>query len=67
MYSLAPCLQAEADTRMFARDTVAAKRSYKKISSDTVDTHVVVLVIPVVQQLAWMNFGAGKNGWLSLE
>ena len=35
----------------------AAKRPNKKISSRTVDTDVVVLVIPVVQQTA----GYGKN------
>ena len=52
---------------MFARDTEATKRSNKKTSSDTVDTDVAVLVIPVVQQLAWMTYGAGKNRWLSLE
>ena len=51
MPSLAPCLHEEADTRMFARATEAAKRPNKKISSFTVDTDVVVLVIPLVQQL----------------
>ena len=42
MYSLAPCLHEETDTRIFARDTEATKRSNKKISSDTLDTDVVV-------------------------
>ena len=51
MPSFAPCLQEEADTRLFARATDAAKRPSKKISSCAVDTDVVVLVIPVVQQL----------------
>ena len=44
-----PCLQEEADTRIFARAREADKRPSKKISSCAVD--VVVLVIPVVQQL----------------
>ena len=48
MPSFAPCLYEEADT---SRATEAAKRPNKKISSCTVDTDVVVLVIPVVQQL----------------
>ena len=47
MPSFAPCLHEEADTRIFARSTEAAK----KISSCTVDTDVVVLVIPLVQML----------------
>ena len=51
MSSLMPCLHEEADTRMFAHAMEAAKRLYKKISSHTVDTDVVALVIPVVQQL----------------
>ena len=51
MSSLAPRLHEEADTRMLAHDTEAAKKANKKISSRTVDTNVVVLVIPVVQQL----------------
>ena len=40
MSSLAPCLHEEADTRMFACATDAAKSSYKKISSFAVDTDV---------------------------
>ena len=40
MSSLAPCLHEEADTRMFACATEAAKRPYKKISSCAVDTDV---------------------------
>ena len=51
MHSFAPCLHEEADTRIFAHATEAAKRPYKKISSCAVDTDVVVLVIPVIQQL----------------
>ena len=51
MPSFAPCLHEEADTTIFARATEAAKRPNKKISSCTVDTDVVLLVIPVVQQL----------------
>ena len=51
MPSFAPCLHEEADTRIFASVTEAAKRPYKKISSYAIDTNVVVLVIPVVQQL----------------
>ena len=51
MPSFAPCLHKEADTRIFARATEAAKRHSKKISSCAVDTDVVDLVIPVVQQL----------------
>ena len=47
----APCLHEEADTRIFARATEAAKKPNKKISSCTVDTDVVALVKPVVQQL----------------
>ena len=51
MPSFAPCLHEEADTRIFARAAEATKRPNKKISSCVVDTDVVVLVIPVVQQL----------------
>ena len=51
MPSFAPCLHEEADTRIFARATEAAKRLNKKISSYAVDTDVVVLVIPLMQQL----------------
>ena len=51
MPSFAPCLHEEADTRIFARAKDAAKRPNKKISSCAVDTDVIVLVIPVVQQL----------------
>ena len=40
MSSLAPCLHEEADTRMIACATEAAKRPYKKISSCPVDTDV---------------------------
>ena len=36
---------------MFAHPTAAAKRPKKKISLCAVDTDVVVLVIPMVQQL----------------
>ena len=51
MPSFAPCLHEEADTRIFAHATKSAKRPNKKISSCAVDTNLVVLVIPVVQQL----------------
>ena len=40
MSSLAPCFHEETDTKMFACDTEAAKRPYKKISSCAVDTGV---------------------------
>ena len=52
MPSFAPCLHGEADTRIFAGATEAAKRPNKKISSCAVNTDVVVLVIPVVQPLS---------------
>ena len=51
MSSLVPCLHEEADTSMFAHAMEAAKKPSKKISSCTIDIDVVVLVIPVVQQL----------------
>ena len=51
MPSFAPCLHEAADTRILARATEAAKSPNKKISSCAVDTDVVVLVIPVMQQL----------------
>ena len=51
MPSFAPCLHEEADPRLFACATEAAKRPNKKISSCDVYTTIVVLVIPVVQQL----------------
>ena len=54
MPSFAPCLHEEADTRLFACAWEAAKRPNKKISSCAVDTDVVVLVLPVVQQL-WVD------------
>ena len=51
MSSNAPSLHEETDTRMLAHDTEAAKKANKKIRGHTVNTNVVVLVIPVVQQL----------------
>ena len=51
MPSFAHCLHEVADTRIFTRATEAAKRPNKKISRCTVYTALVVLVIPVVQQL----------------
>ena len=67
MPSFAPCLHDEADTRIFARATEAAKRSNKKISSCAVDTDVVVLVIHLwCNNCEWMNCRVGKNRWLSL-
>ena len=51
MFSFVPCLHEEADTRIFAPVSEAAKRANKKISSCAVDTDVVVLVIAVLQQL----------------
>ena len=48
MSSFAPFLHEEADIRIFARATEAAKMPNKKISNCTVDTDAVVLVIPVV-------------------
>ena len=51
MSSLAPCLHEEADARLFARATEATKMPNKKKSSCAVDNDVVVLVIPVMQQL----------------
>ena len=51
MPSFAPCLHEEAGTRIYARATEAAQRHNKKISSCAVDTDVVVLVMPVVQQV----------------
>ena len=50
MPSFAPCLHEKADTGIFARAT-EAERPNKKISSCAVDSDVVVLVIPLVQQL----------------
>ena len=50
MPSFAHCMH-KADSRIFTGATEAAKRPNKKISSWAVDTDVVVLVIPVVQQL----------------
>ena len=51
MPSFASCLHEEADTKIFTRAMEAAKRPNKKINSCAVDTDVVVLVLPVVQQL----------------
>ena len=51
MPSFAPCLHKEADTGIFAGATEAAKMPKEKIYSCAVDIDVVVLVIPVVQQL----------------
>ena len=65
MPSFAPCLHGEADTRIFAGATEAAKRPNKKISSCAIKTDVVVLVIPVVQPFDWMNCRVGKNHRLS--
>ena len=49
MPSFVPCLHEEAETRIFARATKAAKRHNKKISCCAVETGVVVLVIPVAK------------------
>ena len=49
--SFAPCWHEEADTRIFAHATEAARKPNKKISGCAVYTAIVVLVIPVVQQL----------------
>ena len=65
MPSFVRCLHEDADARILARATEAAKRPNKKISSCAVYTAIVVLVIPVVQQL-WMICGVGKNRQLSL-
>ena len=51
MPSFAPCLHEEADKSIFDHATEAAKRPIEKISNCAVDNDVVVLVIPVVQQL----------------
>ena len=51
MPSFAPCLHEEDATRMFALAIEAAYRPNKKISSCAVNTDVVVLVMPVLQQL----------------
>ena len=51
MPSFAPCLHKETDKSIFDRAKEAAERPNKKISSCAVDTIVIVLVIPVVQQL----------------
>ena len=51
MPSFVPCLHEEANTRIFAHASEAAKRPNKKISNCAVYTAIVVLVIPVVQQL----------------
>ena len=51
---------------MFAHATDAAKMAYKKISSGTVGTDVVVLVIHVVQQLRVDDLCVGENRWPSL-
>ena len=51
MPSFAHCLHEEADTRIFAIAMEVVKRPKKKISSCVVETDVVVLDIPVVQQL----------------
>ena len=64
--SFAPCLHEEADTRIFARATEAAKKPNKKIRSCAVDTDVVVLVKHEVQQLLVDVCRIGKNRWLSL-
>ena len=56
MSSLAPCLHEEADTKFLV---VQLKGLNKKISNCAVDTDVVVLVIPVVQQLCV----ARLRGW----
>ena len=66
MPSFAPCLHEEADTWIFARATEAAKRLNKKISSYAVETDVVVLVIPVMQQLWVDELRVGKTRGLLL-
>ena len=61
MSSSVPYLHEEADTIMFAHATEAAKRTYKKISTRTVGTDVVVLVMHVVQQLRVDELCNGNN------
>ena len=68
MPSFAPCLHEEADTRIFARATKAAKRPNKKISRCAVYTAIVILVISVVRnRCEWMNCGVGKNRWCEIK
>ena len=65
MPSFAPCLHEEADTRIFARATEAAKRPNKKISSCAVYTPIVVLVKLLCNSCKWINCAFGKNRRLS--
>ena len=70
MHSFAPCLHEEEDTRIFAHATEAAKRPNKKIKSCAVDTVVVFLVIPVVQQLLvdvlWVSANIAGYRWCEI-
>ena len=61
MPSFAPCLHEEAESRIFARATEAAKRPYNKISSCAVDTDVVVWSYLWCNICEWINCGVGKK------
>ena len=63
--ALAPCTQAEVDTRILLHLQDAVQQWYSKVSIRTVDTDVVVLAIASANRLniseLWIAFGAGKR------
>ena len=62
---LTNCNHEEADSRLFLHVRHAAAQGLKKVIIRTVDTDVVVLVVPNVHNLQtdalWVSFGVGKN------
>ena len=62
---LAPCLQEEADTRLFLHVADAVRKGCKKVTIHTVDTDVVVLAVASFSKIApdelWVAFGVGPS------
>ena len=62
---LAPCLQEEADTRLFLHVADAVQKGCKKVTIRSVDTDVVVLSVAFFNNIApdelWLAFGVGSN------
>jgi hypothetical protein len=62
---IAPCIDEEADTRMFLHTTHAAIGGSKSIYIVSYDTDVVVIGVAVFDDLnvdhLWMTFGKGND------
>ena len=65
LVNLAPCSQAEVDTRLFLHVADAVQKGCKKVTIRTVDTVVEVLGVALFSKTApdqlWIPFGAGSS------